>query len=490
MNKTRGLIRAVAFVGGMACASAASATAGYFMLGYGAKSMGMAGAVVSNPQDAIAAASNPAGMALVGQRVDAGLRFFNPVREAEIDTTAYGATFDVADKSRRNLFLIPNIGFTKSLSDRLWWGFTVYGNGGLNTTYDRNIFDETFVVFGAFGAGGPGAAATVPEGTTTPVALAPNPANANVDTLGVDLAQSIQALSIAYKASEAHTLGASLLIGVQRFSARGLGNFQCFTGSVATNPANVNCPTTGVATVPSQYLTNNNSDWSYGAGIRLGWIGDITPMLTLGASAASKIYMTEFDDYRELFAEQGDLDIPANFALSATFKASPKLNLSLDFQRILYEGVNSISNPGPVASPAGPSTPTPPIPPCPNCEWLGLDNGMGFGWKDTNVYRIGAEYMYDSNWTFRAGFAYNDQTIPEDQVLFNILAPAVIRKHATVGFSYRPDSSMEWSFAYMHALSETTRTAASPFSITGVVNVPAEISMYQNSVDISFALKF
>ena len=82
MNRTPGLIRTVAFVIGMACASAAIATTGYFALGYGARSMGMAGAVVSNPQDSIASASNPAGMALVGERVDVGIRFFNPVREA------------------------------------------------------------------------------------------------------------------------------------------------------------------------------------------------------------------------------------------------------------------------------------------------------------------------------------------------------------------------------------------------------------------------
>ena len=276
---------------------------------------------------------------------------------------------------------------------------------------------------------------------------------------------------------------------MQRFSARGLGNFQCFTTTVASNPGgNPDCPTTGVAAAPSPYLTNNNSDWSYGAGVRVGWIGDITPTLTLGASAASKIYMTEFDDYRELFAEQGDLDIPANFALSATVKATPKLNLSIDFQRILYEGVASISNPGPVASPGGPSFPAGSGP-------LGADNGLGFGWEDTNVYRIGADYRYDNNWTFRAGFAYNDQTIPADQVLFNILAPAVIRKHATLGFTYRPDTSSEWSFAYMHALSETTRTGASAFSVTPggpltPVDVPAEISMYQNSVDLSYSLKF
>ncbi len=54
MNRTPGLFRAVAFIIGMACASSATATTGYFTLGYGAKSMGMVGAVVSNPQDSIA----------------------------------------------------------------------------------------------------------------------------------------------------------------------------------------------------------------------------------------------------------------------------------------------------------------------------------------------------------------------------------------------------------------------------------------------------
>ena len=32
---------------------------------------------------------DPAGMALVGERVDVGIRFFNPVREADISTSAF-----------------------------------------------------------------------------------------------------------------------------------------------------------------------------------------------------------------------------------------------------------------------------------------------------------------------------------------------------------------------------------------------------------------
>ncbi len=88
-------------------------------------------------------------------------------------------TFDVDDESRRNLFLIPNIGFTRMVNDRLWWGFSVFGNGGLNTTYDRNIYDETFVRVRCLRRGWPRWGRYGPEGTTTPIALAPNPANGN-----------------------------------------------------------------------------------------------------------------------------------------------------------------------------------------------------------------------------------------------------------------------------------------------------------------------
>ncbi len=76
--------------------------------------MGMAGATVSNPQDSIAAATNPAGMALVGERVDVSVRFFSPENAKQnCRQRPLGASFDVKDKSRRDLFIIPNLGFTQ-----------------------------------------------------------------------------------------------------------------------------------------------------------------------------------------------------------------------------------------------------------------------------------------------------------------------------------------------------------------------------------------
>ena len=44
----------------------AQATNGYFSIGYGAKARGLAGAVTALPQDSMAAAVNPAGIAFVG----------------------------------------------------------------------------------------------------------------------------------------------------------------------------------------------------------------------------------------------------------------------------------------------------------------------------------------------------------------------------------------------------------------------------------------
>ncbi|MEN8205791.1 MAG: outer membrane protein transport protein [Pseudomonadota bacterium] len=485
MKRTTGWLRAASIITGLAFTTTASATTGYFQLGYGAKSLGLAGATVSNPQDSIAASTNPAGMALVGERVDAGITFFNPGdRSASLETSALGANFDVEAKSRRNLFFVPSLGYTSKINDKLYWGISMYGNGGMNTTYDRNIYDETAAVVGAFSQGipsppapapippGPGAAAFVPEGTSTQDFGLPV---TDVGTLGVDLAQGVIAPTLSFKVHEKHTIGTSLLIGIQRFSAYGLGNFQCFTQTGQSDPAGT-CAASGGAFsgTPSDGLTNNGHDWAYGAGVRVGWIGEVHPKLSLGAAVASKVYMTEFDDYDELFAEDGKFDIPANFTVGLTFKPTTALSLSFDFQRILYEGVNSLSNSGP-----GPGLTIPP-----GGGLLGTDDGLGFGWEDINVYRLAVDYRYNNEWNFRAGYSYNDQPIPDDQLLFNILAPATPKVHATVGFSYRPNSNSEWNFAYMHAFEEKVSSSQTAFGM------PGEIKMFQNAVDISYSFLF
>jgi len=422
------------------------ATTGYFSLGYGPKSTAMAGAVVAAPQDATIAAVNPAGIGMVGNRVDLSLMLFSPHREASLDPRAVGGQFEVKEKSSRDFFVIPTGGVSSKINDEMSWGLTVYGNGGMNTTYSRNIYDETMaVIHPNFNGGNP---STVDEGSTTGMD--------NTGELSIDLGQMIMAPTLSYKVSQNHIIGISALFGVQYFKAKGLGNFQGFTKPGATD------------------LTNNGYDFAYGAGVRLGWIGKIHEKVTLGVSGSSPVYMTEFSKYSDLFAEQGGFDIPANFTAGIAIKPIPSLLMSFDFQRIFYGGVNSIANNGPELGPTIPA----------GQGTLGAGNGLGFGWEDINVYRIGLKYQYNHKLSLSAGYSWNDRPFEQDQLLFNIISPAVNTKHMTFGFTYNLDKESEISLSYQHAFEETMSTSQTAFGI------PGSVSMYQNAVEIGYSIKF
>ena len=77
------LTTALAIAGLATVSSAALATDGYFSDGYGIKAKGMAGVSIAMPQDTLAAANNPAGMVWQGDRLDLGLDWFRPIRNAD-----------------------------------------------------------------------------------------------------------------------------------------------------------------------------------------------------------------------------------------------------------------------------------------------------------------------------------------------------------------------------------------------------------------------
>jgi long-chain fatty acid transport protein len=121
---------------------------------------------------------------------------------------------------------------------------------------------------------------------------------------------------------------------------------------------------------------------------------------------------------------------------------------------------------------------------------LGKNDGWGFGWDDVWVYRIGVDYAYNNKWTLRAGFNYAEVPFDDDQALFNVLAPAVVEKHATAGFTYSPSQNSEFTVAYMHAFRndvDTTYTGSGNFA---GFSYGAKNDMYQNSIEASYAWKF
>jgi len=431
------------------CANIAQATNGYFSHGYGLKAKGMAGATTAVPQDAMIAASNPAGMAFVGDRFDVGLDWFSPKRSAERTGAGAGSDINGSAKSDSTSFFIPELSVNKMLTPNMSLGLTVYANGGMNTNYPEGQITtatgvgtcNNFLTMGG-------------QATSTSHNLL-----CGTSRLGVDLMQVIIAPTIAYKVAANHSFGISPLIGYQRFKADGLQGFAAYSED-------------------STKLTNNGYDTASGLGVRVGWMSKFSDWLTVGAAYSSKIYMSKFDKYRGLFAEQGDFDMPANYNIGIAVKPVQPVTLAVDYQRINYSGVNSVGNP----STNGGAT---------IANTLGGDEGRGFGWKDAKIIKIGADYKFNELVTFRAGYSHTNNPIQSRDVTFNIIAPGVIKDHYTAGLTFNITKSSELTVAYMHAKNNSV-SGSSLFNTWVGPNTAGDekIKMYQNALGLAYGMRF
>ena len=351
----------------------AYATNGYFAHGYGTIDKGLAGAGAALSQDAIAAATNPAGMAFVGNRADLGVEVFSPRREFTVtgSGTPQPGTFYLQEGTRRSgseYFLIPQFGFNRVIDGANTVGVTVFANGGMNTDWDDS-------------QGGPFYAGKA----------------------GVDLAQLFIAPTWTRRFGAAQAVGLAPILVWQRFEGTGVGSFADFSADPAA-------------------LSDNGKDDSFGYGLQLGWQGELSPTLRAGLSWRSRIRMDEFDRYRGLFAEQGGFDIPQMLNAGIAWAANTDHWLLLDLQHIRYSEIDSVGNP---------------LLPNLGAARLGDNGGAGFGWRDVTVVKLGWQWQQDARQAWRAGISYAKQPIPASEVLFNILAPGVQEWHFTGGFSRR-----------------------------------------------------
>jgi long-chain fatty acid transport protein len=301
-------------------------------------------------------------------------------------------------------FYVPEIGYKNSLSTNLVFDLAVYGNGGMNTDYTTPV---------------PG------FGTTS---------------AGVDLDQVFIAPAFAYKLNDNHAIGIDPIFAVQRIKVHGLENFGVFGSS--------------------------GYDYSYGGGVRIGYTGKWTDWLTVGATYQSRIFTTPFNDYKNLFAEQGSFDIPSNFAVGIAVKPQKQVTFALDVEHIFFSEVKAVGN--------GLSAAT-------FASGLGSNNGPGFGWRDVTAVKTGIAYDATENLTLRVGYNYSTQPIPDNQTYFNVLAPAVVQHHVTAGLTWRFNKNWEASAFYAHAFEQHVNGSGNFFGPP----TNANLKMSQDSVGIA-----
>lgn len=284
----------------------------------------------------------------------------------------------------------------------------------------------------------------------------PYTAFGNTGEAGVDLAQVFISPAVAWRYSENQSIGIATNILYQRFEAKGISGFAPFSSD-------------------AQKLSNQGKDSATGVGVRVGWSAKLNDVVTVGANYSSKIEADKFDKYRGLFAQAGSFDVPESYAIGASFQITPALKILADAQRINYSDVDSVGHPFSLASVMAGNA-------------FGTENGQGFGWKDINIYKLGATYQVDPQLTLRAGYSHNDQPIPNDQTFLNILAPGVIQDHLSLGATWSVDQRQELSVAYTYGLKKKVKGNQSiPTAFGGG---EANLEMDQHILGLSYGLKF
>lgn len=426
-------LRKIAVLVAMAAASSSAfATNGYFSHGVGMKAKSMGGAGIAFAEDGFGIGSNPATLSQVQQGFSIGASIFMPNRSSSLrgGTNGFGGNIPGGigwqSANSKKSFLVPEFAYVRQSNNGWSYGVAVYGNGGMNVDYGKAIYDMSG------------------------------------DRTFANLEQLFIAPTVAKKINENHTIAASLNVVYQTFEAGGLDMFTCYT------PGG-NCGTGAGAADPA----NKGKDKSTGVGVKLGWTGKISNNLTLGAFYQPETKMGRFDKYRYLFAEQGKFNIPESYGLGLAFNATPNTTLLLDIVQINYNDIRALGNKNNHT---------------PGTTNLGDDDGKGFGWKDMTVYKLGVRHQYDTKTILRAGWNYGKQPITSDQLDFNLLAPAVIQNHLTLGMTRVLDNQAELTVSYMHGFK---RQVSGPNGGPGTGTIHLDsMKMHQNELGVQYSWKY
>ncbi len=375
----------------LAIAPAAYATNGLAPTGLGQVHKAMGGAAAGNPENTMSMATNPAAGSFIEDGFDVGIELFVPVREATFGPAIAGPSAGTYGANGQAAFPIPESGFKKTLGNGISLGVTAYGNGGMNTDY-KPAFP------GATGGG---------------------------TEAGIDFKQVFISPTISKKIGTNHSVGLAVNIVGQTFKSKGL----LAPGTVGTDTAT-------------------------GVGATLGWMGQISPTVTMGLSHRFKTKMSKFDKNRNLFPSTGGkLDVPGATTLGIGFKVSPKTKIAIDLQRIYYGNVKAIKD--------------------------------GFDWDDQDIIKVGVKHQLNERVAIMGGLNYGKSVITPGNVASAtgapaVIAPAVSEKHLSLGTEVKMSKNSKLSVSYVHSFENDVTSSIAPITVR----------MSQDAIGIGYSRTF
>jgi long-chain fatty acid transport protein len=404
-------------------AEPAFSTNGYQLIGVGSYQKSLAGAVTALPGSNMTAVTNPAGMLRIGHRADFSMEAFMPERNT--DFSAFGG--GIADSSSE-IYGIPAIGWNGPVGSRddMVFGGGMYGTSGMGVDYGSTLM-QPGVYWDGYSS----------------------------------IAFWQMAPSLAWQAAEKLSLGAAVNIDFQQ---------------VAFQQRMLAAPGPDQTVLMNFDLSKGAS--AFGFGLSLGLLYDVNDRVTLGASYKSKQFFTDLE-YQLSF---GDIDMSA-------FGGSPlpagTYNLDLDFPQQAAIGIAAhVTGVFTIAA---------------DVKWInwsdtmetlavagpgGIQVPMDPGWDDQFVFALGLAYKVNDRFNLRAGFNFGESPIDAVSAASNLILPAVVETHYTVGADYRLDEHWDIGFHYMY-VPENTITAGPATTAPGV-----KISLSEQSFGMNLGYRF
>jgi len=159
---------------------------------------------------------------------------------------------------------------------------------------------------------------------------------------------------------------------------------------------------------------------AYGTGIQLALRNELTKGVALDAGFQSRINMDQFANYRGVYAQPADLDIPARAKLGLEFKAGARSWLNVAVERVLYSEVGAFANrnlPGRFLS------------------LLGDTTSPSFSWNDLTVYSVGWNWDNNKGTSLYVDISSRTQPSPSSRILSQAINADLASNAMTIGFS-------------------------------------------------------
>lgn len=365
----------------------AFATNGYQLIGVGAYQKSLAGAVTAAPGSAMTAVSNPAGMARIGSRADFSMEAFMPERSVD-----FGAMGGSSADSAVNLYGVPAIGWAAPTADGsdLYFGGGMFGTSGMGVDYAQTLMTPT-----------------------SPDMYWEGYSNISFWQM---------APGFAWNVNSRYSVGVTLNIDYQSVAFK-----QRVSADTDSN---------GSAETVMQNFDLSRGASGFGLGLGLGLLYDLNEQLTLGFNYKSKQQFAPLEyqlGYGDISNGPAgtyklDLDFPQQAALGVAFRPGKAFTVSADVKWIDWSdtmGELAVEGPG------------------------GMNVPMDPGWEDQTVYAVGVAYAVNERMNLRGGYNYAKAPFDEEKVSSNLILPAIVETHYTLGMDYSLNNHWDLALHYM-----------------------------------------